>query len=153
MGPAIKSDRVEQAQYVSTHLLAHSALLIRLLNKEMDGGLTRTEAGILRSLSGGPRRITELAELEGLAQPTTTLMVKRLENQGFVRRERQTADQRVVLVWLTDDGTAAFEDYKALAFATLRVHLEAMPDTQLKALVAATDALGDLIATLLSDSP
>ena len=53
---AIKRDRTEQAQYVSTHLLQHSALLIRLLSKEIDGGLTRTEAGVLSSLADGPRR-------------------------------------------------------------------------------------------------
>jgi DNA-binding MarR family transcriptional regulator len=154
MSPAAtKRDRTEQAQYVSTHLLQHSALLIRLLSKEIDGGITRTEAGVLSSLADGPRRITELAELEGLAQPTTTLLVKRLEEPGLVRRERQTDDQRVVLVWLTDEGATALEDYRALAFAALRVYLDAMPDTQLEALTAATDALGELITTLLSDAP
>ncbi len=147
-------DRTQDAEYVSTHLPPHAALLIRLLSKQMAGdGLTRTEAGILRSLSDGPRRITELAELEGLAQPTTTLLVKRLEEQGFVRRERQVDDQRVVLVWQTDQGAAALEDYKAQVFAALRVFLEAMPDTQLKALATATDALGELVDKLLNDSP
>jgi DNA-binding MarR family transcriptional regulator len=150
---ATTRERTEQAQYVSTHLLPHIALLLRLLSKEIDGGLTRTEAGLLRSLIDAPRRITELAELEGLAQPTTTLLVKRLEVQGLVRRERQADDQRVVLVWLTDAGAAAFEEYKALAFAALRGHLDAMSDKQLKALTAATDALAELIAALLSDAP
>ena len=149
-----KHDRSQQAQYVSTHLLSDAALLIRLLSKEMDGGgLTRTEVGVLRSLSGDPLRITELAELEGLAQPTTTLLVKRLEEQNLVRRERQADDQRVVLVWLTDDGAAAFEDYKARAFAALRVYLDAMPETQLDALAAATDALDELIRKLQHDPP
>jgi DNA-binding MarR family transcriptional regulator len=145
---ATKRDRAEQMHYVSTHLLPHSALLLRLLSKEIGAGLTRTEAGLLRSLSDGPRRITE-----GLAQPTTTLLVKRLEEQRLVRRERQSDDQRVVLVWLTDEGAAAFEDYKLLAFAALRGHLDAMPDTQLKALTAATNAVGVLITTLLRDAP
>lgn len=149
-----KHDRSQQTQHVSTHLLSDAALLIRLLSKEMDsGGLTRTEVGVLRSLSGDPLRITELAELEGLAQPTTTLLVKRLEEQNLVRRERQADDQRVVLVWLTDDGAAAFEDYKARAFAALRVYLDAMPETQLDALAAATDALDELIRKLQNDPP
>jgi hypothetical protein len=59
----------------------------------------------------------------------------------------------VVLVWLTDEGATALEDYRARAFAALRVYLDAMPDTQLKALTAATDALGELTTTLLSDAP
>ena len=150
---ATKRSRTEQAQYVSTHLLPHIGMLLRVLDREIDCRLTRTEAGLLRSLADGPRRITELAELEGLAQPTTTLLVKRLEGQGLVRRERQTEDQRVVLVWLTEEGAGAFESYKSLAFAALRVSLDAMSDSQLKALTAATDALGELISRLLSDAP
>jgi DNA-binding MarR family transcriptional regulator len=150
---ATNLDRGQQAQYVSTNLLPQIGLLLRLLDREIDCKLTRTEAGLLRSLAGGPRRITELAELEGLAQPTTTLLVKRLEEQGLVRRERQADDQRVVLVWLTEEGAAAFESYKSLAFAALRLYLDAMPDSQLKALTAATDALGELITALLRDAP
>ena len=146
-----KRDRTEQAQYVSTHLLQHSALLIRLLGKELDGGLTRTECGVLSSLADGPRRITELAELEGLAQPTTTLLVKRLEEQSLVRRERQSDDQRVVLVWLTEAGATALAEFRVRAFAAFRVYLDAMPATQLNGLAAATDALGGLIATLLGE--
>ena len=152
MSAVSKRDRTQQAQYVSTHLLQHSALLIRLLSKEIDGRLTRTEAGVLSSLADVPRRITELAELEGLAQPTTTLLVKRLEGARLVRRERQTDDQRVVLVSLTDEGATALEDYRARAFAALRVYLDGVPDSQLKSLTAATDALGELITTLVSDA-
>jgi DNA-binding MarR family transcriptional regulator len=146
-------DRSDEAQYVSTHLLPHIGLLLRLLDREIDAELTRTEAGVLRSLSEGPRRITELAELEGLAQPTTTLLVKRLAEQGLVRRERQVDDQRVVLVTLTEAGAEALEDYRALAFAALRVYLDSMTETRLEALRAATDALGDLIATLVTVAP
>jgi DNA-binding MarR family transcriptional regulator len=153
MNRALSKRRAEEADYVSRDLLSHIGLLARLLTREIHAGITRTEAALLRSLSDGPRRITELAELEGLAQPTTTLLVKRLEQQRLVRRERQADDQRVVLVWQTDAGRAALEDYLTLASAELRGYLDAMPGDQLKALTAATDALGDLIATLLSDAP
>ncbi len=148
----VERDRAEQAQYVSTQLLPQIALLTRLLIKEIGSGYSWTEAGLLRSLSDGPRRITELAELEGLAQPTTTLLVKRLEKQELVRRERQADDQRVVLVSLTDAGTAALENLRALASTALLGHLDAMPDDQLSALTAATDALPPLIAALLNDT-
>jgi DNA-binding MarR family transcriptional regulator len=128
-------------------------LLTRLLSKELGERYSSTEARLLSSLTDGPRRITDLAELEGLAQPTTTLLVKRLEEQGRVRRERQTHDQRVVLVWLTDAGEAALQHLRALAAAGLRRHIDMMPDHQLKALTAATDALAELITTLQSDTP
>jgi DNA-binding MarR family transcriptional regulator len=148
-----ESERVEQAEHISAYLPLHITLITRLLRREITVGYSWAEAGLLRSLKNGPWRITELAELEGLAQPTTTLLVKRLEKRGFVRRERQPDDQRVVLVWLTDAGKAEFEDLKTRVSDALRRHLAAMPDQQLNGLAAATDALADLVTTFLSDGP
>lgn len=146
-------NRSGRARHISTQLPAQIALLTRLLTKQFGERYSYTEARILSSLAESPRRIGELAELEGLAQPTTTLLLKRLEQQGLVLRERQAHDQRVVLASLTDAGQAALDDLRSLAAAGLRRHLDAMPDQQLTALTAATDALADLIATLQSDAP
>jgi DNA-binding MarR family transcriptional regulator len=146
-------DRAERARHISTHLPSHLGLLTRLLSKEFGERYSITDARLLSSLTDAPRRITDLAALAGLAQPTTTLLVKRLEAHGLVTRERQTHDQRTVLVSLTETGQAALGDLRALASAGLRRHLDAMPDHQLKALTAATDALAELISTLQSDTP
>ena len=57
---------------------------------------------MLRTLSAGPRRITELAELEGLAQPTMTVLVKRLEERRLGRAQpAMQADGRVAVISLT----------------------------------------------------
>lgn len=144
------SSRAERVEHVATDLLAQTALLSRLLARVVIGGrLTRTEAGALRTLLDGPRRITELAELEGLAQPTTTLLVKRLEEQGLVVRERQADDHRVVLVRLTDAGRDELERFSARAHATMRKHMDAMADDELQALADASDALEHLIGRLV----
>src|SRR6476620_7840724 len=90
--------RSEQIDYVSSELLTRAASLIRLLVRQLGGELSRTELGLLKTLGGGSRRITELAQLEGLAQPTITIMIKQLEEQGLVTRTRQSDDGRVVLV-------------------------------------------------------
>jgi DNA-binding MarR family transcriptional regulator len=151
--PIAERERAEREQHICTHLPSHLGLLTRLLTREFGGRYSYTEARLLSCLADGPQRITDLAELEGLAQPTTTLLVKRLEERGLVRRERQTRDQRVVLVWLTDGGKAALRDLRALAAAALDRHLDAMPGHQLKALTDATDALADLITALQGDTP
>lgn len=141
-------NRSQQAEYVSSQLVVRSSSLVRLLAKQLRGPLSRSEASLLNTASGTPRRITELADLEGLAQPTTTLLVKRLEQQGFVTRERQPDDGRVVLVKLTDAGSAALEDYRAQASAVLNKYLTEMPDNQIEELAAATKSLAQLVAVL-----
>lgn len=141
-------DRSQQTEYVSRELLPRSASLVRLLARQLHGPLSRSEVSLLSTVSAAPRRITELAELEGLAQPTTTLLVKRLERHGLVTRERQADDGRVVLVKPTDVGIAALEDYRAKASAALGAYLTEMPDHQIQELAAATKTLAQLITAL-----
>src|SRR4051794_23102227 len=106
-------ERSERIDYVSSQLPTRATLLTRLLVSQLGGELSRTEVGLLNTLKGGPRRITELAELERLKQPTMTTLVQRLEQDGLVSRERQADDGRVVLVNLTHAGSVALEDYRA----------------------------------------
>jgi DNA-binding MarR family transcriptional regulator len=142
------ANRSEQVEQIASRLLAQVALLRRLLARQLGDELSRTNAGILNTLSDGPRRITELAELEGLAQPTTTILVKQLERQGLVRRERQADDGRVVLVYVTETGAEALREARERAGAALRSALTEMSNQQIEALAAATEALQELIVLL-----
>ncbi|MEV4419579.1 MarR family transcriptional regulator [Patulibacter sp. NPDC049589] len=54
-----------------------------------------------------PLAVGTLAEIAGMAAPTATTMVRKLESQGLVERSRDAADGRVVLLALTDEGRAA----------------------------------------------
>ncbi len=143
--------RAERIDYVADQLLPHAAIATRLLVKQVKGKISRTEAGVLSALIGAPRRITELAELEGLAQPTMTLLVQRLEQRGWVERARRADDGRVVLVSLTQAGSATLDEFRAQVGAALRVHMDAMSDEQVAALETATEALGSLVDTFLSE--
>ena len=140
--------RPEQIDYVSTELLPQAALLTRLLVRQLGGELSRTEIGLLKSLGGGSRRITELAELEGLAQPTITILIKQLEGKGLVRRTRQSGDGRVVLVSLTGSGNVALEDYRGRLRVVLGGYLAEIADEQVEALATATKTLAQLVGIL-----
>jgi DNA-binding MarR family transcriptional regulator len=146
--PDTRLSRSEQIDYVSGQLLARAALLTRLLTKQLAGELSRTEAGVLNTLDGGPRRVTELAEFEGLAQPTMTLLVKQLEERGLVRRERHAGDGRVVLVSVTGSGRAALGDFRAEVQTAVRSFLAETSDEQVEALSTTADALQALIVLL-----
>jgi DNA-binding MarR family transcriptional regulator len=141
-------DREEEIDYVARELVPRAAVLVRLLFDQLAGELSRTEVGLLNTLTGGPRRITELAQLERLAQPTMTLLVKRLEQRGLVDRDRHAEDGRVVLVSLTEAGTEALSEFRAHASAALRAYLAAMSGEQVEALAEATETLAGLVASL-----
>jgi DNA-binding MarR family transcriptional regulator len=141
-------NRRRQLEYVSHELLPQAALLTRLVFRELGGDLSRTEVGLLRTVSEGPRRITELAELEGLAQPTMTILIKRLEQEGLVKRERRSEDGRVVLVDITQSGRAALNDYRQQVSEAIGAYLSEISDAQLDALVAATRALAQFVTVV-----
>jgi DNA-binding MarR family transcriptional regulator len=145
---ATQRDRLERIDRVSSQLLPRVAVLTRLLTSQLRGELSRTELGLLNTLSSGARRITELAELERLAQPTLTQLVQRLEQQGFVARERQTDDGRVVLVRLTEAGATALDDFRSRASAALGAVLVELSDAEVESLAAATETMGRLVALL-----
>jgi DNA-binding MarR family transcriptional regulator len=140
--------RSAQIDYVASELVSRAALLTRLLLRQVDAELSRTELGLLRTLSDGPQRITELAELEGLAQPTTTILIKQLEQEGLVQRERRSDDGRVVLVDLTEAGRDALDAYRERVREALGEYLAEISDEQVDQLAAATETLAQLVALL-----
>jgi DNA-binding MarR family transcriptional regulator len=142
-----RNDAVEQ---VATTLLPQASLLARLVAKQASCSLTRSEGSVLSTLSEAPRRITALAELEGLAQPTVTIVVNRLEERGWVARDRDPLDGRVVLVSITGDGREALECFREQYRALLRERMAAMDDAQIEELVRATAALAGMVAALQS---
>jgi DNA-binding MarR family transcriptional regulator len=149
MSVDLQTERAERIEYVASHLLSRAALLVRLLVKQVrNSEISRTEGEVLSILSDGPRRVTELAELEGVAQPTMTLLIKRLEERGWVTREGLPADGRVVMVNITETGRAVLEAFRAQFLAALRIDLERLSDQHLAALLDATQTLGSFVGDL-----
>ncbi len=140
--------RAEAIDLVANTLMHRSSRLQRLLTSFGDRELTRTEAGLLVTLLGGPRRITELAESEALAQPTVTKMVDSLQQRGLVARERGETDGRVVFVSISADGQATIEAYRAQVRELMRETVQELSDDDLTQLAAASDLLARLIETL-----
>jgi DNA-binding MarR family transcriptional regulator len=146
---APEMDRPEQLDYVAENLLTRAAILVRLLVKQVRSSeISRTEMEALTVLAEGPRRITELAELAGLAQPTMTLLVRRLQDRGWVQREGTPDDGRVVMISVTEAGEAARRKFRAQALAAMRADLQELSDDQLRALSDATEALSAFVDDL-----
>lgn len=89
--------------------LSSNMLLMRALDRQLqrDSGIAHTHYGVLVQLSerpGGTARITQLAAIMEHSQSRMSHAVGRLEGNGWVRRELDPTDGRVVHVVLTDAG-------------------------------------------------
>ncbi len=70
-----------------------------------DYGLTAAQFGVLEALHHlGPLSLGELADKLLVTGGNVTYVMDRLEEQGFVYRERSGEDRRIVEGKLTDDG-------------------------------------------------
>jgi len=148
MSRSLAMPRDEAIERVASTLLPQASLLQRLVAKRACWTLTRSEGSVLSTLSTAPQRITTLAELEGLAQPTVTIMVKRLEERGWVERCRDDCDGRVVVVSITTEGREALECFREQYRALLRTEMAAMDDEQVAELLLATQALAGMVDAL-----
>jgi DNA-binding MarR family transcriptional regulator len=145
MNPPVRERRLDdiaealpqRANAISRLFLAHTSL-----------DISRTEVGVLRALADRPRRITELAALEGVTQPGITVLVNRLEGRGWVRREIDPSDARAVLVTLTRSGRQVFDGLRAEYRALLHEEMATLPDRDVAALARAVEILDGLIERL-----
>ena len=90
----------------------------------------------------GPLMIGEAAEHLRRAQSVMSEIVSHLERQGLLERERDPADRRRTLVWLTPDGHAALRRQReVLSTDLLAGALSRMPPDEVGALISALRAL------------
>lgn len=61
-------------------------------------GLGTTEEKTLLMLSSGARTAGEIAQFTGLTTASVTSLIDRMEEKGFVHRQRDSADRRKVIV-------------------------------------------------------
>jgi DNA-binding MarR family transcriptional regulator len=137
--------RSRQLDELAAALPQRASALTRIFFARTKTRLSRTEVGLLAALSTRPRRITELAAMEGITQPAVTQLVNRLERRGWVARRADARDARAVLVAVTAAGQAALEGVRAEYRALLHDEMASLDDEEVETLAAAVDILDRLI--------
>ncbi|GLY66817.1 MarR family transcriptional regulator [Amycolatopsis taiwanensis] len=108
--------------------------------------LTLTQGSVLSELVfSGPRRMSTLAEFEGVRQSSMTALVDRLERLGLVTRARDPEDRRAVLITATDTGRQYVNELVLTREEFLRERLIALEPAERAAIQAALPALRKLI--------
>jgi DNA-binding MarR family transcriptional regulator len=114
---------------------------VRRLPRDM----SMTSAATLATLDRtGPRRITDLAAVEGVTQPAMTALVRVMEESGLVERRGDASDKRVTLVCLTEAGTSYVRTRHQAGVHAFERLIGELTDDEVEALVAALPALNHL---------
>ena len=119
--------------------------LLATLLRRVPRDLSLTSLATLSTLDRtGPRRVTDLALIEGISQPSMTVLVTALERGGLVARHSDPADGRVTLVALTAAGTRYRRGRRGAGADALAQLIGKLPPGEAAALAAAIPALRHL---------
>jgi DNA-binding MarR family transcriptional regulator len=128
---------------------ATSRLQALLRRQFAQAEITLTQARTLSTLATrGSHRVTDLALLEQVAQPTMSNLVARLEDHGLVERRPDPLDPKATLISITREGTKQWRSLVALRTNLLASGLALLTASERKSLEAALPALERLVDEL-----
>ncbi len=105
-------------------------------------GLSPAQSSVLATLvREGPMRAGDLAAVEGLNPTMVSRVLAHLEEAGLAARAADPGDGRATRAEATTAGRRLIGRLRARRGALLRARLEALPDDQIDALLAALPAL------------
>jgi DNA-binding MarR family transcriptional regulator len=146
----LRSDHLDE---IAEALPQRASTLAKLFLSLTGLQVSQTEVGVLQALRDRPMRITELARNESVTQPAITLLVNRLQAQGWVTREADPGDRRAVLVAITPAGSDVFAELRSQYRALLHEEMATLGDEEVETLARATEILDGLIARLKEREP
>ena len=112
-------------------------------------GINGAQLSIMQELlDHGSLRVGELAQTLAIHRTTTSNLVDDLEKRGYVLKARDHSDQRVVIVTLSEQGTAMLLNTPKHAISLLPEALLRMDDVCLRQLECGLQALVDCIEVL-----
>ena len=90
---------------------------------------------------GGPITLGALATAEQVRPPTMTRLIAAMEESGLVARASDQTDRRIVRISATPKGKKLLEAGRNRRIAVIADALAALPDTDLRAIDQAMDAI------------
>lgn len=141
----LKQELKQKKPFPSVHEEAILAIvrtadqLVVPMNDVLRGAnLSQSQYNILRILRGSaPEGLPcgEISERMVRRDPDLTRLLDKLEARGLVARERSTADRRVVLASITEEGLALLASLDKPVQASIRTLLAHVPEERLRTLV------------------
>jgi DNA-binding MarR family transcriptional regulator len=112
------------------------------VSSELPSELSRTSASILKNLrENGTQRVTSLASREQVAQPTMSVILKRLEARALVERQVDPDDRRATLVAITPLGLETLSERARLRSSWFASRLADLEGEDRRAVAAAVAKL------------
>jgi DNA-binding MarR family transcriptional regulator len=113
-------------------------------------GIRGRELSTLRYLKeAGPLTVSQICDYLFISVSSTSEMISRMEDAGYVARRRSTEDCRMVFVELTDNGHRLADETPLGGIPLLRERIKSLPPERL---AVVNEAFGDLLTVMEIDT-
>ena len=139
----MRSTAARRSADVADRLHSAAIHLLRALRRQDDAsGLSASRLSALSVIVfGGPVTISQLARAEQVSTPTMTRMLAGMQSDGFVKRERDATDRRVIWIRPTAKGARVLQEGRTRRVAALASDLAGLETSQLDVLARAADLM------------
>lgn len=138
---------------IADNLMSIHPLLFKSISKPMRTHTSITPAGmfVLGSLKRhGTLSMSDIGKCLSMPKPHVTVIVDKLIEEGYVERQSDAKDRRIVNILLTEKGLADFESIKLSISETLKIRLTMLTDEEQQILVTASQQVKDILISILS---
>ncbi|MGZ4164368.1 MAG: MarR family winged helix-turn-helix transcriptional regulator [Tumebacillaceae bacterium] len=134
-------ERIESAFHGSMQKLGH------VIQAQMKSDLTGPQYYILKMLDlKGKVTASELANAMGVKPSAVTAMIDRLYRGGYVLRERDEKDRRVVFISISEQGRATYEQAEKNRKKVISHFFQYLEPEELETLVRLYEKLGTILS-------
>lgn len=138
---------------IADNLISIHPLLFKSISKPLRNQTSITPGGmfVLGSLKRhGTQSMSEIGKCLSMPKPHVTVIVDKLIEEGYVERQSDPKDRRVVNIMLTKKGLADFESIKLAISENLKVKLSLLSDEELEVLSIASQQVKEILISILS---
>lgn len=138
---------------IAENLLSIHPLLFKSISKPLRNQTSITPGGmyILGTLKRhGTLSMTDIGKYLSMPKPHVTVIVDKLIEEGFVERQSDPKDRRIVNILLTEKGSENFESIKLAISENLKFRLSELTDEQLEILATASQQVKEILISILS---
>ena len=119
-----------------------------------DGKLSLSEMRAIECVGSGRlngRTITEISQELGITLPSVTAVIKRLEQKGYVAKEKGRSDGRMVHITLTPEGRRADIAHRYFHRRMVNAVRQSVDESEQDVLLRAMEAINEFIRLKLRE--
>jgi DNA-binding MarR family transcriptional regulator len=140
-------------EIIADNLLSIHPLLYKSISKPLRHQSSITPGGmfVLGSLKRlGTQSMSEIGKCLSMPKPHVTVIVDKLIDEGYVERQSDPKDRRIVNILLTEKGLADFESIKLAVSENLKIKLSELTNEQQEILVTSSQQVREILISILS---